>query len=49
MYQKEFDPHYLVDNHLMYMLKLTGINTAGITISEIYIIVLNPDGEVIYG
>lgn len=47
MYQKGFDPHYLVDYHLLYLMKLVGINTKDIF--QINITVINPDGEIIYG
>jgi len=47
MYDRRFDPHYLVDKYMMRELKLVGINKGEIT--QVYITVYNSDGKRIYG
>jgi hypothetical protein len=47
MYEKGFDPHYLINKHLNFMLKMTGINRRDIL--QISIIVRGPNGEEVYG
>ncbi len=48
MYDKAFDPHYLYDNHLKYLLKFLNINRETATIDQIYLKVVGADGEDIY-
>ena len=47
MYKRGMDPHYLVDIHMMYLLKFVGFSSREIT--QIYLKVIGPDGSVIYG
>ena len=47
MYEKGFDPHYLIHTHLKFMMKMAGVNTREII--QISILVRNPDGDIIYG
>jgi hypothetical protein len=49
MYDKAFDPHYLYDVHLNYLLKFLNINRDTATIQQVFIKVINKDGETIYG
>jgi hypothetical protein len=49
MYEKGFDPHYLYDAHLEYLLKFLNINKNTATIQQVFIKVINKDGETIYG
>ena len=49
MYDKGFDPHYLYDVHLNYLLKFLNINRDTATIQQVFIKVINKDGETIYG
>ncbi len=49
MYEKEFDPHYLYDHHLKYLLKFLNINKNTATVQQVFIKVVNKDGETIYG
>ena len=47
MYDRGMDPHYLVDKYLVYLLQYINISTRDI--SQIYILVIGADGEIIYG
>jgi hypothetical protein len=47
MYEKGFDPHYLVQTYLKFMLKMAGISTRDII--QISVLVRNPNGEIVYG
>ena len=47
MYNNGMDPHYLVDEHMIGLLKIFGISSRDI--NQIYITVIGNDGEVIYG
>ena len=49
MYEKGFDPHYLYDAHLEYLLKFLNINKNTATVQQVFIKVVNKDGETIYG
>lgn len=49
MYEKGFDPHYLIDNHMMFLFKMVGINRNTAIIDQVYIKVVGPDGEIVYG
>jgi hypothetical protein len=49
MYEKGFDPHYLIDNHMIFLFKMVGINRNTAIIDQVYIKVVGPDGELIYG
>ena len=46
MYRKEFDPHYLIDYHLVKLMKMAGIDMK--EIEDFIIKVYNTDGEIIY-
>ena len=46
MYDKGLDPHYLVDNHMVLLLKFLGSSKH--EIAQVYIRVIGPDGKVIY-
>jgi len=48
MYEKGFDPHYLINEHLMFILKMAGIDKNTSIIEQVYIKVLGPDGEKIF-
>jgi hypothetical protein len=45
MYDKGFDPHYLYQEHLKYLLQFLSINSNTSTIEQVYIKTLGPDGE----
>lgn len=47
MYEKGFDPHYLIQRDLKFMLKMAGISTRDII--QISVLAKNPNGEVVYG
>ena len=47
MYEKGLDPHYLVDEYMMDLLKFAEVSRRDI--SQVYIRVLGPNGESIYG
>ena len=47
MYEKGFDPHYLIQRDLKFMLKMAGISTRDII--QISVLVKNPNGEIVYG
>jgi len=47
MFQKKFDPHYLIDHHLSNMFKMIGMKRG--EISQIYIKVFNGKGKIIFG
>lgn len=47
MYERGLDPHYLIDKYIVYLLQYINISTRDI--SQIYILVIGDDGEVIYG
>lgn len=47
MYQRGMDPHYLVDIHMMYLLKFVGISK--LNLWQVYLKVIGPDGSGIYG
>jgi hypothetical protein len=47
MYEKGFDPHYLIQRDLKFMLKMAGISTRDII--QISVLVRNPNGEIVYG
>jgi len=47
MYEKGFDPHYLIQRDLKFMLKMAGISTRDIM--QISVLVKNPNGEIVYG
>jgi hypothetical protein len=47
MYEKGFDPHYLIQRDLKFMLKMAGISTRDII--QISVLSKNPNGEVVYG
>jgi len=47
MYERGLDPHYLIDKYIVYLLQYLNISTRDI--SQIYILVIGADGEVIYG
>ena len=46
MYDKGLDPHYLVDNYMVLLLKFLGSSKH--EIAQVYIRVIGPDGKVIY-
>jgi hypothetical protein len=46
MYVKNFDPHYLVDKHVIDLLKFLSISKRDI--EQVYISVFGPDGNLIY-
>jgi predicted nucleic acid-binding protein len=48
MYDKEFDPHYLYEGNLKYLLQFLNINRNTATIEQVYIKTLGPDGEEIH-
>jgi len=48
MYDKEFDPHYLYEEHLRYLLQFLGISRNTATIEQVYIKILGPDGKEIH-
>ena len=48
MYDKAFDPHYLFDYHLKYLLKFLNIDRNTATFQQVFIKVINKDGETIY-
>ena len=47
MYEKGLDPHYLIDEHMIFLLRFYDISSRDI--NQIYIKVIGPDGNVIYG
>ena len=47
MYEKGFDPHYLIQRDLKFMLKMAGISTRDII--QISVLVKNPNGDIVYG
>lgn len=47
MYEKGLDPHYLVDEYMMDLLKFAEVSRRDI--SQVYIRVIGPNGESIYG
>jgi hypothetical protein len=47
MYDKGLDPHYLIDKYMILLIKFLG--SARNEISQIYVSVIGPDGEIIYG
>lgn len=47
MYDKNFDPHYLIDEYLIKYLNMVGVERRDI--SQIYIQVYDSNGELIYG
>lgn len=47
IYEKGFDPHYLIQRDLKFMLKMAGISTRDII--QISVLAKNPNGEVVYG
>lgn len=47
MYKKGLDPHYLVDEYMMDLLKFAEVSRRDI--SQVYIRVIGPNGESIYG
>jgi hypothetical protein len=49
MYDKGFDPHYLYEAHLKYLLNFLNIDKSTATIQQVFIKVINKDGETIYG
>ncbi len=49
MYEKGFDPHRLYDKHLTYLLKFLNIDKNTATIQQVFLKVMNKDGETIYG
>jgi hypothetical protein len=48
IYEKEFDPHYLYEEHLKYLLQFLDITRNTATIEQVYIKTLGPDGEEIH-
>ena len=48
MFEKGFDPHYLINEDMMFILRMAGINRNTATIEQVYINVLSPNGEDIY-
>ena len=48
MYEKEFDPHYLYEEHLKYLLQFLDITRNTATIEQVYVKTLKPDGEEIH-
>ena len=47
MYEKGLDPHYLVDEYMVDLLKM--VNVSRRDLNQVYIRVLGPNGESIYG
>lgn len=47
MYEKGLDPHYLIDEYMVLLLKFLGSSRR--EISKLYFSVIGPDGEIIYG
>jgi hypothetical protein len=47
MYEKGFDPHYLIHTHLKFMMKMAGVHTRDII--QISLLVKNPNGDIVYG
>ena len=47
MFEKGLDPHYLVDEYMMDLLKFAEVSRRDI--SQVYIRVIGPNGESIYG
>lgn len=48
MYEKGFDPHYLVDEHLMFIFKMAGLDRPSALIQQIYIRVIAENGDLLY-
>lgn len=46
MYEKELDPHYLVDHHIKNYLPYMGIDKRTVNLDRI--IIWNPNGDIIY-
>lgn len=46
MYDKKFDPHYLIDKYYINLLKLAGIKKRNI--DQFYFLIFNPQGEMIH-
>lgn len=49
MYERGMDPHYLIDHHLIFLLKMAGFLNPSSVINQIEVRVIGPDGKVIYG
>ena len=47
MYEKGLDPHYLIDFYMVDLLKF--VNVSRSDLNQVYIRVLSPNGESIYG
>ena len=47
MYEKGLDPHYLIDFYMMDLIKM--VNVSRRDINQLYIRVIGPNGESIYG
>jgi hypothetical protein len=47
MYEKGLDPHYLIDEYMIYLLKY--VNVDRIDVKQVYVSVFGPDGQGIYG
>ena len=47
MYEKGLDPHYLIDYHMVDLLKF--LNVSRSDLNQVYIRVLGPNGDSIYG
>jgi hypothetical protein len=47
MFEKGLDPHYLIDYHMVDLLKF--INVSKSDLNQVYIRVLGPNGDSIYG
>jgi hypothetical protein len=48
MHEKGFDPHNLINEHMMFILKMAGIDKNTSIIEQVYIKVLGPNGEKIF-
>jgi hypothetical protein len=46
MYKKGMDPHYLVDRHMIDMLKMLNISSREIL--QVHLLVRNPKGKLVY-
>jgi hypothetical protein len=47
MFEKGLDPHYLIDYHMVDLLKF--LNVSKSDLNQVYIRVLGPNGDSIYG
>ena len=47
MYEKGLDPHYLIDFYMIDLLKF--VNVSRVDLKQVYIRVIGPNGESIYG